>query len=104
MKKTFILMMAILMLSSAAAASDLTDTFSRQFNDLLPPENSSVHSDYLFEQIALSGKYTVMILDRIQQENQNLNAKADKLIEKIDLLIEQNKKMIELLEKKQEKN
>ncbi len=83
----------------AAHASDLSATFSEKYNALLPPENSSVNSDYLFEQIALGSEYTVRLLDQMNERNLSLDDKMDQIIEKFDVLIDQNQKIIELLEK-----
>ena len=52
MKKTVILIL-IICCSSFVHASDISDSFTQKYNSLLPPENSSVASDYLYEQIAL---------------------------------------------------
>ncbi len=105
MKKIFILFISILFCSSLiyvseVYASDISDTFSQQYNDLKPPDNSSVHSDYLFEQIALGSEYTIIMLNDLINQNNSLDVKADIIIEKFDILIEQNKKIIELLGKK----
>jgi hypothetical protein len=96
MKKIFILIF-IITCSSIGYASDISDTFAEKYKSLLPAENSSVHSDYLFEQISLGSEYTVRMLDQINANNDKLNEKVDIMIEKFDILIEQNKKMIELL-------
>ncbi len=81
-------------------ASDLSDTFSEKYNSLVPPSNSSVHSDYLFEQIALGSEYTIKLLDQMNRQNDERNEKIDILVNKFDTLIEQNKQIIKLLEKK----
>lgn len=78
-------------------ASEISDAFSEKYHALLPPENSSVHSDYLFEQISLGSRYTVLMLEQINHTNSDVSKKTDQLIEKLDILIEQNKAIIELL-------
>lgn len=100
MKKVLILFISILFCSSIVYASDISDTFSEKYNDLKPPDNSSVHSDYLFEQIALGSEYTIIMLNDLVRQNSGLDEKANIIIEKFDILIEQNKKIIELLGKK----
>ncbi len=82
-------------------ASEVSDTFSDKYQALLPQENSSVHSDYLFEQISLGSRYTVMMLDQINDTNTDFAQKTDQVIERLDILIEQNKTIIELLKKGQ---
>ncbi|MFH2059888.1 MAG: hypothetical protein ABIJ59_13420 [Pseudomonadota bacterium] len=99
MKKILVLIF-IICCSSLVYASDISDTFSQKYNSLEPKENSSVDSDYLFEQIALGSKYTIMLLDQLNGNKDQLNEKVDVMIEKFDILIELNKKIIELLEKK----
>jgi len=98
MRKIFILIY-IITCSSIGYASDVSDTFTQKYNSFVPAENSSVGSDYLFEQIALGSKYTVRMLDQLNENNEKLNEKVDIMIEKFDILIEQNKKLIKLLEK-----
>ncbi|MCD4722575.1 MAG: hypothetical protein K8S13_22365 [Desulfobacula sp.] len=98
MKKIFILIF-IIICSSIGYASDISDTFTEKYKSFVPVENSSVHSDYLFEQIALGTEYTVRMLDQLNENNEKLNEKVDIMIEKFDILIEQNKIIIKLLEK-----
>ncbi|MCD4675289.1 MAG: hypothetical protein K8S18_04740 [Desulfobacula sp.] len=98
MKKLLILIF-IITWSSLVHSSDISDTFSEKYNSLVPSENSSVRSDYLFEQMALSGEYTIRMLDQLNGQNDLLNEKFDIMIEKFDILIEQNKKIIDLIEK-----
>jgi len=98
MKKTVILIF-ILCCSSFVHASDISDSFIKKYNSLFPAENSSVNSDYLYEQIALGSQYTIMLLDQLNTDNGTLNEKVDIMIEKFDILIEQNRKIIDLLEK-----
>ena len=81
------------------SASETSDRFSEKFDALAPRENSSVQSDYLFEQISLGSKYTILMLEEINGQQAEYNGKMDTLIEKFDVLIEQNKKIIQLLEK-----
>ena len=98
MKKTVILIL-IICCSSFVHASDISDSFTQKYNSLFPPANSSVNSDYLYEQIALGSQYTIMLLDQLNTNNDTLNEKVDIMIEKFSILIEQNQKIIYLLEK-----
>ena len=100
--KKYLIFVFIICWSSLAYASDLSQTFTEKYNSLTPPENSSVHSDYLFEQMALGSEYTVKLLDQLDERNSRLNEKVDVMIEKFDILIEQNKQIIELLKEKKE--
>jgi len=102
MKKILILMVIIccsVSFVSIVYASNISDTFSEKYSSLLPRENSSVNSDYLFEQIALGSEYTVRLLDQINDQNLSMDNKVDKIIEKFDVLIDQNQRIIDLLEK-----
>lgn len=91
--------LAILLWVFSASGSEISDSFTERYNSLVPPQSSSVHSDYLFEQIALGSEYTVRLLDTIQSQNRELNEKYDLLLEKSDTMIRQNNEMIELLKK-----
>jgi len=91
-------------------ASDLADQFSASYESLTPSPNSSVQSDYLFQQIALGGDYTVRLLDQIYNQNSQLQEKYDQMLEKYDQIIEnhgrievQNNEIISLLKKIAEK-
>ena len=86
-------------LAPIAFSSEISDTFAQKYKSLLPGENSSVRSDYLFEQIALGSEYTVRLLDQMNENNAQLDQKVDTIIEKFDVLIDQNQKIIDLLEK-----
>lgn len=106
--KKIILLMGVLcgifvVCAPAADTSGISDTFVQKHRSLLPRENSSVSSDYLFEQIALGSEYTVLLLDQMKEQNSSLDNKVDTIIEKFDALINQNKKIIELLEKQKYK-
>ncbi len=105
MKKKILLLFVIMTFTlPVVCASDLSDTFYEKYDNLKPPENSSVHSDYLFEQIALGSEYTIIMLNSLVEQNSSLDGKADIMIEKFDILIEQNKKIIELLRENYNEN
>ncbi len=103
MKKQLFLMgvigVIVAVYAPIAYTSDISDTFAQKYSALLPGENSSVRSDYLFEQIALGSEYTVRLLDQLNDQNLALDQRVDTIIEKFDVLIEQNQKIIDLLEK-----
>jgi hypothetical protein len=81
------------------ARADMAADFNEKFDALIPPENSSVHSDYLFEQIALGSRYTVMQLEQIREQTAATTRGFEKLSQQLETLIEQNQQIIELLEK-----
>ena len=98
--KTILILFFILCCSSLVHASDISDSFKQKYNSMIPAENSSVQSDYLYEQIALGSQYTILLLDQLTTGNENLNQKTDVMIEKFNILIEQNIQIIELLKQK----
>ena len=100
-KIIFVLMLLFYICSSSVfiCASDLTDQFSEKYQSLMPKPNSSVSSDYLFEQISLGSHYTVQMLDSIYGQNRIILDRYDTLLEKHDTLIQQNNEIIELLKK-----
>ncbi len=79
-------------------ASEALDAFTEKYQGLAPPPSSSAHSDYLFEQISLGSEYTIRLLDQIHDGQDGLSRKADEMMDKFDVLIEQNRRIIELLE------
>lgn len=89
-------------LMPGTAQADMAADFNEKFEALTPPVNSSVHSDYLFEQIALGSRYTVMQLEQIREQSSANSRRFEKLSEQLDTLIEQNQQIIELLEKEKE--
>lgn len=98
MKKTLIFLL-IICGASFVYASETLNKFDDKYKALVPSENSSVNSDYLFEQIALGSEYTVKLLDQISSDHENLLEKLDDVNQKFDILIEQNSRIIKLLEK-----
>ena len=84
------------------AQADVTAEFNEKFDALIPPPNSSVHSDYLFEQIALGSRYTVMQLEQIREQTAATTRGFEKLSQQLETLIEQNHQIIELLEKQKD--
>ncbi|SMC49966.1 hypothetical protein SAMN02746065_10358 [Desulfocicer vacuolatum DSM 3385] len=86
-----------------AEASDITDMFNEKYISLVPAPNSSVGSDYLFEQMALGSEYTIRILDLIYDQNKILMEKYDQILGKYDRMEAQNNEIIFLLKKIVEK-
>jgi len=81
------------------AQADVVGEFNEKFDALIPPANSSVHSDYLFEQIALGSRYTVIQLEQIREQAAATTRGFEKLSQQLNTLIEQNQEIIEFLEK-----
>ena len=86
------------------SSGDLFERFSQEFNELQPPPNSPIDSDYKITQTALGTFYTTQALGLIYSQNQEMLTrqeaalqKYDEMIYRYDLLLEQNRQIIELL-------
>lgn len=76
---------------------DLAERFEREYQELVPPPNSSVDADYKIAQISLGTAYSAKSLQLIYRQNKELAAKYDSIQKKYDTLIQQNKEIIRLL-------
>ena len=101
--KKLCLSLFVLVFATASHAADLSDEFKQKYKALEPGVSTSVRSDYLFEQISLGSEYTVMLLDMINDRNTDMADKMDSLIEKLDILIEQNRHLIDILSSDKQK-
>ena len=104
MKKIFItsIIACLIILCAQAAPSqsidELTDEFRQEYDAIKPPSaSSSVGSDYIFHQTALSTNHTVRILELMYGQNQELLSRYDEMIQKYDEIIRQNNEIIKLL-------
>lgn len=100
-KNFFLLILITVMLIPGNAISDsmddLSDEFSKSYENLKPPPNSSVDADYKLDQLALGALYTNKSLHLIYKQNREVADKYNILIEKYDRIIDQNKEIIKLL-------
>jgi len=100
-KYVFFLILSIAVMMPGDVNSDpmdeLADEFSTSFENLKPPPNSSVDSDYKLDQAALGTLYTNKSLQLIYKQNKETAEKYNVLIEKYDRIIDQNKEIIKLL-------
>jgi hypothetical protein len=84
----------------SASMDELTDQYNKQYDALKPPSNySSVRSDYVFEQTALSTQQTTKILELIYEQNRQMLSRYDEMLNKYDEIIKQNNEIIKLLSK-----
>jgi hypothetical protein len=106
--KKFLLIASVLFLqfvlisqvSHSASMDELTEQYNKQYESLKPPSNySSVRSDYIFEQTALSTQQTAKILELIYEQNRQMLSKYDEILNKYDEIIRQNNEIIKLLSK-----
>jgi len=93
----FFLPLLVLTVPCNPEEGDSFEQFHRKYKSLEPREGSSAGTDYLIGQTALATFYTTKMLNLIHEQNRQLLEKYDEAIEKYDLMIKQNKKIIELL-------
>lgn len=94
----FSLSVALPQIAIAQSADEVFDQFGQEYDALKPPsEGSSVSSDYKLGQTALGSFYTTKMLSLMVKQNQQILERYEDIIQKYDLMIEQNKKIIELL-------
>jgi hypothetical protein len=79
---------------------EIDDQYSKDYEALKPPSSSSsVRTDYIFEQTALSTLQTAKLLKLIYEQNREMLTKYDGVLEKFDEIIRQNNEIIKLLSK-----
>ncbi len=92
----------------ADSMEELVGQYKKKYEALTPSPNSSVNTDYKQEQTALGVLYFLNALNLFHQQNQKGIEKEVKSLHKLDKIIEQNQKIIELLsilaEKEEENN
>ena len=77
---------------------EVFDQFGQEYEALKPPATgSSIRADYRIEQTAVASFYTTKMLKLLVQQNQEIAVKYNTMLQKYDRIIEQNKKIIELL-------
>jgi hypothetical protein len=86
-------------LCHSASTDEQFDQYNKQYEALKPQAYSSVRSDYVFEQTALSTQQTTKILELIYEQNRELLSKYDEALNKYDEIIRQNNEIIKLLSK-----
>jgi len=87
-----------------ASTDEQFEQYNKQYEELKPPAYSSVRSDYVFEQTALSTQQTTKILELIYDQNRQLLSKYDEALSKYDEIIRQNNEIIKLLSKNSAKD
>jgi hypothetical protein len=87
-------------MSHGESMEELTDQYNKNYESLKPPSKySSVGSDYVFEQTALSTMQTAKILELIYQQNREMLSRYEDALNKFDEIIRQNNEIIKLLSK-----
>jgi hypothetical protein len=84
---------------------EINDQYNKQYEVLKQPsDSSSVKTDYVFEQTALSTEQTAKILKLIYEQNREMLSKYDNALKKYDEIIRQNNEIIKLLSNKDSKD
>jgi len=103
----FFMILVITGTTLADSMEELVGEYKKKYESLTPPANSSVNTDYKQEQTALGILYFLNALNLFHQQNQKAIEKETKSLNKLDKIISQNQKIIELLSilaEKEEKN
>ena len=100
---TVILILQVVLLSQTTigeSLDEIDEQYNREYEALKPTSNSSsVKTDYLFEQTALSTMQTTKLLKLICEQNKEMISKYDEALSKYDEIIRQNNEIIKLLSK-----
>jgi len=96
----FLQVMLFSQLSLAESIDEINNQYNKEYEAIKPPSStSSVRTDYLFEQTALSTLQTTKILKLIYEQNREILSKYDEALNKYDEIIRQNNEIIKLLSK-----
>jgi hypothetical protein len=96
----FLLVLISPKISLGQSIDEINEQYSKDYEALKPPSSSSsVKSDYVFEQTALSTQQTARLLKLIYEQNQAMLANYQGVLEKFDEIIRQNNEIIKLLSK-----
>ncbi len=96
----FQLFMASPQITLGQSIDEINEQYNKDYEALKPPSNSSsVRTDYVFEQTALSTMQTAKLLKMIYEQNREMLSKYDGVLEKFDEIIRQNNEIIKLLSK-----
>ena len=103
MRKIFIILLLLFvgMLFTINVCGDSIDEFSdsyrKEYKALEPSPNSSVHTDYRQDRIALGTDHTVKILRMIYKQNQDIMNTDAESLSRHNEIIKQNSEIIRLL-------
>ncbi|MBN1624928.1 MAG: hypothetical protein JW944_00275 [Deltaproteobacteria bacterium] len=79
---------------------EINEQYNKDYEALKPPSgSSSVRTDYVFEQTALSTRQTTRLLELIYEQNREMLSRYDRILSKYDEIINQNNEIIKLLSK-----
>jgi len=79
---------------------EIDERYNKDYEALKPPsDSSSVRTDYVFEQTALSTMQTTKLLKLIYEQNREMLSRYDGVLDKFDEIIRQNNEIIKLLSK-----
>ena len=96
----FLQVISIPRFAPGQAIDEINEQYNKDYEALKPPsESSSVRTDYVFEQTALSTRQTTRLLELIYEQNREMLSKYDQVLSKYDDIIRQNNEIIKLLSK-----
>ena len=106
MKKSYVIVVSFLMimlfsqLTLGESIDEIDDQYDKDYEAIKPPSgSSSVRTDYLFEQTALSTQQTVKLLKLIFEQNKQILSRYDDVLNKYNEIIRQNNEIIKILSK-----
>jgi len=101
----FLQVISISGIAPGQTIDEINKQYNREYEALKPPSgSSSVGTDYVFEQTALSTRQTTKLLELIYEQNREMLSKYDQVLDKYDEIISQNNEIIKLLSKGAEKD
>jgi hypothetical protein len=96
----FLLVIASPQITLGQSIDEIDEQYNKDYEAMKPPSgSSSVRTDYVFEQTALSTMQTTKLLKLIYEQNREMLSKYDSVLDKFDEIIRQNNELIKLLSK-----
>jgi hypothetical protein len=96
----FLQVMLLSQMTFGESLDEINDQYNKEYEALKPPSgSSSVRTDYVFEQTALSTMQTTRLLKLIYEQNREILSRYDNALNKYDEIIRQNNEIIKLLSK-----
>ena len=96
----FLLVLISPQITLGQSVDEINEQYDKDYEALKPPSSSSsVRTDYVFEQTALSTQQMARLMKLIYEQNQEMLTKYNSVLEKFDEIIRQNNEIIKLLSK-----
>ncbi|MBL0715205.1 MAG: hypothetical protein JJV98_16070 [Desulfosarcina sp.] len=94
---TIVCLLGYIPVTYADPMQQLIKSLDSEFEAMIPAPSSSVGTDYPTRQAALGSLYTARSLGLIYDQNQEMIARQEALLNRYDRIIEQNKQIIKIL-------